>query len=131
MLHAVPVNTYLSNTLNTDEHTVSEISFRLDNCIMLTFSRGCLPPADMDAQSRQGFQDPLSAAVEESERASVLSEDKPAHSSTLSVNRPAADGSEGTEKTVDFNKNDATDSSSTWSPEVLQPDFKLRSFRAQ
>lgn len=98
---------------------------------MLTFLPCCLPPAEMEAQSRQGFQDPLSAAVEESERASALSLDKPAgleasgarDSPTPSINRQAADGSEGTEMAVINDKNDATDSSSTWSPEVLQPDI--------
>ena len=95
---------------------------------MLTCLPCCLPPAEMEAPSRQGFQDPLSAAVEESERASALSLDKPAgldasgarDSPTPSMNRQAADGSEGTEKTLDLDKNEATDSSSTWSPEVLQ-----------
>lgn len=85
----------------------------------------------MEAQSQQGFQDPLSAAVEERERASAQSLDKPAvveasgarDSPTPSMNRQAADGSEDTEKAVDHDKNDATDSSSTWSPEVLQPDI--------
>ncbi|XP_070698562.1 synaptotagmin-16 [Pempheris klunzingeri] len=93
---------------------------------------GSTEPSDceeMEAPSRQGFQDPLSAALEESERASALSLDKPAglevsgarDSPTPSVSRQAADGSEGTEKAVDLDKNDATDSSSTWSPEQEQP----------
>ncbi|XP_070776869.1 synaptotagmin-16 [Enoplosus armatus] len=93
---------------------------------------GSTEPSDceeMEAQSRQGFQDPLSAAVEESERASSLSLDKPAgleasgarDSPTPSMNRQAADGSEGVEKATDLDKNDATDSSSTWSPEQEQP----------
>lgn len=98
---------------------------------MLTFLSCCLPSAEMEAPSRQGFQDPLSAALEESERASALSLDKPAKlevssvkdSPTLSMRRQAADGSEDTEKVVDLDKNDGTDSSSTWSPEVLQPDM--------
>ncbi|KAI3367887.1 hypothetical protein L3Q82_026224 [Scortum barcoo] len=84
---------------------------------------------EMEAQSRQGFQDPLSAALQESERASSLSLDKPAgleassarESPTPSTNRQAADGSEGTEMAVINDKNDATDSSSTWSPEQEHP----------
>ncbi|XP_067334955.1 synaptotagmin-16 isoform X5 [Channa argus] len=83
----------------------------------------------MEAQSQQGFQDPLSAAVEENERASVLSLDEPAvakassarDSPTPSMNRQAADGSEDTEKAVDQAKNDGTDTSSTWSPEQEKP----------
>ncbi|XP_040917454.1 synaptotagmin-16 isoform X2 [Toxotes jaculatrix] len=93
---------------------------------------GSTEPSDceeMEAQSRQGFQDPLSAAAEERERASALSLDKPTgveasggkDSPTPSTNRQAADGSEDTEKAVDRDKNDATDSSSTWSPEQEQP----------
>ncbi|KAM8737618.1 synaptotagmin-16 isoform 2-T2 [Acanthopagrus schlegelii] len=93
---------------------------------------GSTEPSDceeMEAPSRQGFQDPLSAALEESERASALSLDKPAKlevssvkdSPTLSMRRQAADGSEDTEKVLDLDKNDGTDSSSTWSPEQEQP----------
>ncbi|XP_073339178.1 synaptotagmin-16 [Pagrus major] len=93
---------------------------------------GSTEPSDceeMEAPSRQGFQDPLSAALEESERASAISLDKPAglevssvrDSPTLSMRRQAADGSEDTEKAVDLDKNDGTDSSSTWSPEQEQP----------
>lgn len=98
---------------------------------MLTFLPCCLPLAEMEAQSQQGFQDPLSAALEESEKASVRSVDTPAvveasgarDSPTPSMNRQAADGSEDTEKAVDQDKNGGTDSSSAWSPEVLQPDI--------
>lgn len=74
----------------------------------------------MEAQSPSGFQDPLSAAVEESERASGGSLEEAAvaeasrDSPTPSTNRQAADGSEDTEKAT----NDGTDSSSAWSPEV-------------
>ncbi|TDG99305.1 hypothetical protein EPR50_G00209520 [Perca flavescens] len=97
---------------------------------------GSTEPSDceeMDAQSQQrGFQDPLSAAVEESERATAAaaaSPNKPAalkasgarDSPTPSLNRQAADGREDTEKAADYKKNDATDSSSTWSPEQEQP----------
>lgn len=86
----------------------------------------------MEAPSHQGFKDPLSAAVEELEKASVDSLDKPAAdeasaaraSPAPSTNRQAADGSEDTEKILDEDKNEATDSSSTWSPEVLHPDVK-------
>lgn len=85
---------------------------------------------DMEAQSQQKvFQDPLSAAVAESERASEVSLDKPAalqasgtkDSPIPSMNRQAADGKEDTEKGANCDKNDATDSSSTWSPEQEQP----------
>ncbi|XP_029972173.1 synaptotagmin-16 isoform X2 [Salarias fasciatus] len=86
--------------------------------------------AEMEAPSRTGFQDPLSAAVEEIERASVsLSMDKPIGAEALasrdtptpSMSRQAADGSEDTEKTADQDKNEATDSSSTFTPEQEQP----------
>ncbi|XP_074548102.1 synaptotagmin-16 isoform X3 [Halichoeres trimaculatus] len=81
--------------------------------------------AEMEAQNRQSFKDPLTAAAEERERASSLVLEKPAtlevpdvsNSPTPSMSRQAADGSEETEKAVDNEKNDATDSSSTWSPE--------------
>ncbi|XP_059209761.1 synaptotagmin-16 isoform X2 [Centropristis striata] len=94
---------------------------------------GSTEPSDceeMESQSQpQRFQDPLSAAVEESERASSVSPDKPTElevsrardNSTPSMNRQAADGSEDMEKAADYDKNDATDSSSTWSPEQEQP----------
>ncbi|XP_027134551.1 synaptotagmin-16 isoform X2 [Larimichthys crocea] len=93
---------------------------------------GSTEPSDceeMGAPIPQGFKDPLSAAVEENERASALSLDTPAgleasgarESPTPSMNRQAADGSEGTEKAMDLDKNEATDSSSTWSPEQEQP----------
>ncbi|XP_029282696.1 synaptotagmin-16 [Cottoperca gobio] len=94
---------------------------------------GSTEPSDceeMEAKSQQqGFQDPLSAAVEESERAATAtataSPDKPAalrasgarDSPKLNMNRQAADGSEDTEKAADCVKNDVTDSSPTWSPE--------------
>ena len=84
----------------------------------------------MEAKSQhQGFQDPLSAALEDTERATTSSSlDKPStvresaarESLKLSMNRQAADGSEDTEKAADSVKNDVTDSSTTWSSEVLQ-----------
>lgn len=87
----------------------------------------------MEAQSQQGFQDPLSAAVAEIEKASAVSLDvsdrveasAPAlsrDSPTPSTNRQAADGSEDADTAADHEKDEPTDSSSTWSPEVLQPD---------
>ncbi|XP_039642365.1 synaptotagmin-16 isoform X3 [Perca fluviatilis] len=95
---------------------------------------GSTEPSDceeMDAQSQQrGFQDPLSAAVEESERAAAAaSPNKPAalkalgarDSPTPSLNRQAADGREDTEKAADYKKNNAADSSSTRSPQQEQP----------
>lgn len=98
--------------------------------LILTLLPCCLPSAEMEASNQQGFQDPLSAAAAESERMSALSLDKPAgreasattDSPTPSINRQTPDGNEGTEA-VDLDRNDATDSSSTWSPEVLQPDI--------
>nr|XP_046269224.1 synaptotagmin-16 isoform X2 [Scatophagus argus] len=93
---------------------------------------GSTEPSDceeMEAPSRQSFQDPLSAAIDKSEKESTLSQETPAGleaaggtcSRTPSMTRPAADGSEATE-VVDLNKNDPTDSaSSTWSPEQEQP----------
>lgn len=99
---------------------------------MLTFLPCCPPSAEMEASNQQGFQDPLSAAAAaaESERTSALSLDKRAgreasvttDSPTPSINQQAPDGNKGTEA-VDLDRNDATDSSSTWSPEVLQPDI--------
>lgn len=93
---------------------------------------GSTEPSDceeMEAQNRQSFKDPLTAAAEERERASSLVLEKPAtlevsdvrDSPTPSMSRQAADGSEETEKAVDNEKNDATDSSSTWSPEQEHP----------
>ncbi|XP_039642364.1 synaptotagmin-16 isoform X2 [Perca fluviatilis] len=95
---------------------------------------GSTEPSDceeMDAQSQQrGFQDPLSAAVEESERAAAAaSPNKPAalkalgarDSPTPSLNRQAADGREDTEKAADYKKNNAADSSSTRSPQEQPP----------
>ncbi|XP_078133793.1 synaptotagmin-16 isoform X2 [Sander vitreus] len=96
---------------------------------------GSTEPSDceeMEAQSQQrGFQDPLSAAVEESERGAgaAASPNKPAAlqasgakgSPTSSMNRQAADGREDTEKAADSKKNNAEDSSSTWSPEEQPP----------
>lgn len=87
----------------------------------------------MEALGQQGFQDPLSAtaaASTETQRTSALSVDESAslkasgavESPTPGSNQEAPDGNEGTEA-VDLNKNDATDSSSTWSPEVMQPDI--------
>ncbi|XP_074548100.1 synaptotagmin-16 isoform X1 [Halichoeres trimaculatus] len=89
--------------------------------------------AEMEAQNRQSFKDPLTAAAEERERASSLVLEKPAtlevpdvsNSPTPSMSRQAADGSEETEKAVDNEKNDATDSSSTWSPEQEHPHVPL------
>ncbi|XP_068573731.1 synaptotagmin-16 isoform X2 [Cebidichthys violaceus] len=87
---------------------------------------GSTEPSDceeMEAQNQQrGFKDPLSAALEESERASPVSLDKTAgleasgagETPTTSTNRQAADGSEEMEKA-------AADSSSVWSPEQGQP----------
>ncbi|XP_039993672.1 synaptotagmin-16 [Xiphias gladius] len=93
---------------------------------------GSTEPSDceeMEAQSRQGFRDPLSAALEESERASARSLEKPTgveasgarDSPAPSMNRQAADGSEDTEKATYHGKIDATDSSSTGNPEQDQP----------
>ncbi|XP_069573182.1 synaptotagmin-16 isoform X3 [Brachyistius frenatus] len=94
---------------------------------------GSTEPSDceeMEAQNRQGFQDPLSAAAAEIERSSTRANShKPAAveasaargSPTPSANRQAADGSEDTQKAADDDKNEATDSSSTWSPEQEQP----------
>ncbi|XP_049918456.1 synaptotagmin-16 isoform X3 [Epinephelus moara] len=85
---------------------------------------------DMEAQNPpKGFQDPLSAAAQENERPSAVSPNRPAaleasstrDSPVPSMNRQAADGSEDTEKPADYDKNDATDSSSTWSPEQEHP----------
>ncbi|XP_074517337.1 synaptotagmin-16 isoform X2 [Sebastes fasciatus] len=96
---------------------------------------GSTEPSDceeMEAQNRQqGFTDPLSAAVEESERAPPNRPDAPAAleasgskaspASTLNMKRLAADGSEDVEKDAVYDKNDGTDSSTTWSPEQEQP----------
>ncbi|XP_053192198.1 synaptotagmin-16 [Scomber japonicus] len=96
---------------------------------------GSTEPSDCEGvqqQQQQQFQDPLSAAAAaaESAESSANCPNKPAgaeaslsgarDSPSLSLSRHPADGSEDMETTLD--KNDATDSSSTWSPEVLQPD---------
>lgn len=88
--------------------------------------------AEMETPSQQGFLDPLSAIAAESEKASALSldvsdgaealaaadvMDRPTPSPTPS--RQAADGSEDMDLAVDFDKDEPTDSSSIWSPEVI------------
>ncbi|XP_034715025.1 synaptotagmin-16 [Etheostoma cragini] len=97
---------------------------------------GSTEPSDceeMEAQSQQqGFQDPLSAALEESERGAAAAAASPNNppapktssargSPTPSMNRQAADGREDTEKAADHKKSHAADSASTWSPEQEQP----------
>ncbi|XP_060938192.1 synaptotagmin-16 [Limanda limanda] len=94
---------------------------------------GSTEPSDceeMAAQNQSGFQDPLSAAVEELERASSAPPDHPSlhdtsdarESPAPSTRRPAADGSEDTQPAAqDRDQHDITDSSSTWSPEQEQP----------
>lgn len=93
----------------------------------------CLPSAEMEAQSQKGFQDPLSAVPNESETTATLPLDKPTgpeapvntDSPTPSLNQPnGKEGNEGNEgsEVMDLDRNDATDSSSAWSPEVLQPE---------
>ncbi|KAM7376422.1 hypothetical protein PAMP_006157 [Pampus punctatissimus] len=94
---------------------------------------GSTEPSDceaMEAQKQQHIQDPLSAAAAaaESREASTGSPYKPtgAEASTsstidspaLSLNWQTADGSKDMETAM--NKNDSTDSSSTWSPEQEQ-----------
>ncbi|KAF7651285.1 hypothetical protein LDENG_00113050, partial [Lucifuga dentata] len=93
---------------------------------------GIAEPSDgenMAAQSQQGFQDPLSAAAEQSKRGSKVSVDTPARvepsapSPTPSMNREAADGVDmdtAVDQQGDDNK-ERTDSSSNWSPEQEQP----------
>ncbi|XP_053290711.1 synaptotagmin-16 [Pleuronectes platessa] len=94
---------------------------------------GSTEPSDceeMAAQNQSGFQDPLSAAVEEMERASSAPPGNPSVHETSdardspapSMRRPAAEGSEDTQPPAqDHDHNDVTDSSSTWSPEQEQP----------
>ncbi|XP_016894266.1 synaptotagmin-16 isoform X2 [Cynoglossus semilaevis] len=104
---------------------------------------GSTEPSDceeMEAPRQQSFKDPLTAALEESERApSSISRDQPSvvsvasvvsetssvvrDSPTLSMRRQAADGSEDTEHAAGDHEqnNPATDSSSTWSPEEQPP----------
>ncbi|KAM9708750.1 synaptotagmin-16 isoform 2-T2 [Menidia menidia] len=85
---------------------------------------GSTEPSDceeMEAPSR--FQDPLSATEEKIETKTLekrigVGTSTPKDSPTPSMNRQAADGSEDTENLVD--KNEATDSSSTLSPEQEQ-----------
>ncbi|XP_024133017.1 synaptotagmin-16 [Oryzias melastigma] len=79
---------------------------------------GSTEPSDCEAEAeascRQTFQDPLCAVEEKSEKMSApaaAAEGSP----TPSTTRPAAEGSEDTP--ADQDKNEATDSSSTWSPE--------------
>ncbi|XP_072221665.1 synaptotagmin-16 isoform X2 [Leuresthes tenuis] len=85
---------------------------------------GSTEPSDceeMEDPSR--FQDPLSAVEEKTEKKSLdkppgVEASTPRDSPITSMNRQAADGSEDTENLVD--KNEATDSSSTLSPEQEQ-----------
>lgn len=80
----------------------------------------------MEDLTHQDFQAPLGAAATENE-ASAFSLDQrawpepscPTDSPTPSINQQAPDGNEGSE-VVDLDKNEGTDSSSTWTPEVLQ-----------
>ncbi|XP_023807800.1 synaptotagmin-16 isoform X2 [Oryzias latipes] len=75
--------------------------------------------AEAEASGRQTFQDPLCAVEDKSEKMSAPLLNSPAAtadaSPILSPTRPAAEGSE--DKPVDQDKNEAADSSSTWSPE--------------
>ncbi|KAM9842562.1 synaptotagmin-16 [Aulostomus maculatus] len=86
---------------------------------------------DMEAQSQQGFQDPLSAAAAEMEKTSAPSLEVSARveasaagaaraSPLSSTNRQAADGSEDVETAADHNKDEPADSPA-WSPEQEQP----------
>lgn len=80
----------------------------------------------MEAQNQKGFQDPLSAVLNQSERSLELTLEKPsapeapahADSPTASLKQP--NGNQGCE-VAEPDRNDGTDSSSAWSPEVLQP----------
>lgn len=86
----------------------------------------------MAAQNQKGFQDPLSAVLNQSERSLELPLEKPsapeapvhADSPTPSLNQP--NGNQGSE-VGEPDRNDATDSSSAWSPEVLQPEIEGQS----
>lgn len=96
----------------------------------------------MEAQSQKGFQDPLSAAAAESEKTSACSlahatEVEPSVRPTdrRTPNQQAPEGNGGNEgnegnegnggtEALVVDRNDATDSSSNWSPEVLQPDIQ-------
>lgn len=87
----------------------------------------CLPPADMEAQNQQGFQDPLCAVVNQDQSTldlplatpSVPEAPDPPESPTPSLEQP--NGNQGPE-VEEPDGNEATDSSSAWSPEVLQPE---------
>lgn len=80
----------------------------------------------MEAQNQKGFQDPLSAVLNQSQRSLELPLEKPStpevpghtDSPTPSLNQPT--GNQGSE-VGEPDRNDGTDSSSAWSPEVLQP----------
>lgn len=81
---------------------------------------------DMEAQNQKGFQDPLSAVLNQSERSLELPLEKPSapeapvhtDSPTPSLKQP--NGNQGSE-VGEPDRNDATDSSSAWSPEQERP----------
>ncbi|XP_030575210.1 synaptotagmin-16, partial [Archocentrus centrarchus] len=86
---------------------------------------GSTEPSDCEetaAQSQQCFQDPLSAVVEEKERASTLSLDTPAGDHPLaSRDCPTMSMDQHSTEAVDHDKNEVIESSSTWIPEQEPP----------
>ncbi|KAM9354797.1 synaptotagmin-16 [Pholidichthys leucotaenia] len=89
---------------------------------------GSTEPSDceeMAAQKQQGFKDPLTAALEERERAAAGSVDRPGvvqqsavrEHPASSKNQQAEKG--GEDKVMENDENEATDSSPTWTPECL------------
>lgn len=84
-----------------------------------------LLPAETAAQSQQGFQDPLSAVVEENEKAATLPLDTPAGDHPLaSRDCPTMGMDQHSTEAVDHDKNEATESSSAWIPEVRRSDIQ-------
>lgn len=80
----------------------------------------------MEAQNQKGFQDPLCAVLNQNQRGLELplvkpsAPEAPAHADSPSPSLDQPNGNQGSE-VGEPDKNDATDSSSAWSPEVLQP----------
>lgn len=104
---------------------MTEIHQPTNRGLMLTSPR-CIPFADMEAQKQKGFQDPLCAVLNQNQRTLELPLVKPSApeapdhdgSPTPSLEQP--NGNQGSE-VGEPDRNDATDSSSAWSPEVLLP----------
>lgn len=80
----------------------------------------------MEAEKQKGYQDPLCVVLNQDQRTSDLSVVNPsAPEAPVHTYGPTAGPDQPTSKkaseTAEPDRNEATDSSSAWSPEVLQP----------